>query len=50
MSAPAKREDDAHLRLKTALQRRLFKKDVPHFPGNPKKRAYPSQKTPPKGY
>lgn len=49
-AAPAKREDDAHLRLKSALQRRLFKDKVPYFPANPKKRPYPSQKTPPRGY
>jgi len=49
MSAPAKREDDAHRRSKAAIERRLFKKDVPYFQQQ-KKRPYPNLKNRAKGY
>lgn len=50
MSAPAKREDDAHARSKAAIERRLFKKNVPYFSKKGEKRPYPNTKNRAKGY
>lgn len=50
MSAPSKRKDDAHERVRGAIERRLFKDKVPYFNRNPKKKPYPNLKPRAKGY